>query len=157
LRCTLGALSKFVCISSTLCATLCSVLEDVRTSNTMSTGFSIIMQRIDLGVAWKGQVDLRLLLAEDSISQPMSSLSHLPSFSLSFLTSSWTEHWFFFVFGYHYNQGKWGLRFRIKAHSDLMALTLEISSRFFIGLTDSSHSHDKMKFLVSSTFFFTLY
>jgi len=31
----------------------------------MSTGFSTILQPIDLDIAWKGQVDL--LLAEDSI------------------------------------------------------------------------------------------
>lgn len=41
-----------------------------------------------------------------------------PAFSLLFFV----EH--------HCDQGKWGLRFRIKAYSDLMAITFEISSRF---------------------------
>lgn len=134
---------------------LCHVLEDdMRTSNTMSTGFSTIMQSIDLDVACKGQVDLKLFLAEDSIPAVFSLASSLFLFVLS--CRGWTEPRLFLVFGYHYDQGKWGLRFRIKAHSGLMAITLEISSRSSIGSTDSSHPHDKMKFLVSSAFFFTL-
>lgn len=106
---------------------LCHVLEDdMRTSNTMSTGFSTIMQSIDLGVACKGQVDLKLLLAEDSIPAVFSLASSLFLFVLS--CRGWTEPRLFLVFGYHYDQGKWGLRFRIKAHSGLMEITLEISS-----------------------------
>lgn len=99
----------------------------------------LIMQSIDLGVAWKGQVDSRLLLAEDSIS---AGVFFLTSFLFLFVLSchrGWTEPWFFLVFGYHCDQGKWGQRFRIKAHSGLMAITLEISSRSSIGSTDSSH------------------
>lgn len=150
-------LSRFVCISPALYTTPCEhwvVEDDMQTSNTMSTGFSAIMQSIDLGVAWKGQVNLRLLLAEDSIPAEVFSLA--PSLFLFVLTClhGWTEPWLFLVFGCHYNQGKWGLQFRIKAHSGLMAITLEISSRSSIGSTDSSHPHDKMKFLVSFYLFY---
>lgn len=89
LRCKHGAsLLRFVCISPALCTMPYerSALEDVRPSDTMSTGFSTIMQPIDLDVSWKGQVDLKLLLAEDSISIGVFSLSLPPSFFLSFLT-----------------------------------------------------------------------
>lgn len=109
--------SRFVCISPALCtrAREHRVLEGgVRTSNTMSTGFSAIMQPIDLGVSWKGQVDLKLLLAEDSIlNRDFFSRSFLTSLCL-FLSRGWTEFWLFLIFGYHYEQGKWGPRFRIK-------------------------------------------
>ncbi|EZA58815.1 hypothetical protein DMN91_009093 [Ooceraea biroi] len=56
----------------------------------------------------------------------------------------------FLVFEYHYDQGKWGLRFRIKAHSGLIAIIFEISSHSSIGSADSNHSHNKMKFLIVS-------
>ncbi|XP_029667411.1 endocuticle structural glycoprotein SgAbd-8-like [Formica exsecta] len=52
----------------------------------------------------------------------------------------------FLVFEYHYDQGKWGLRFCIKAHSGLMAITLDISSRRI----SRFETFDKMKFLVVS-------
>jgi len=68
------------------------------------------------------------LLAEDS--------NHAsPSFSFLPLNTVGQNPSFFLVFSCIIaNQGKWGLRFRIKAHSDLMNITLS-SSRFSIGST----------------------
>lgn len=64
-------------------------------------------------------------LVEDSIP-----LLYLPSFSVLPLgTTGWNTGWLFLFFDHRCDQGKWGLRFRIKAHSGPIAITLEISSR----------------------------
>lgn len=89
--------------------------DDVWTSNTMSTGFSAIMQSIDLSVAWKGQIDSRLLLAEDSI--PVWVFSLIPPLFLFVLSDrrGWTEPSLFLVFWLPLWPGKVGST-RIKAH-----------------------------------------
>lgn len=75
----------------------------------MSTGFSTIMQPIDLGIAWKGQVDLNLLLAEDSILTGVFSLIPSLFFFVFSCRHGYIESWLFLVFGFlHYDQGKWG-------------------------------------------------
>jgi len=120
----------------------------------MSTGFSTILQPIDLDIAWKGQVDL--LLAEDSILAGVFSLISSLFFFILSCRHGYIEPWLFLVSGFLHYKESGDLRFRIKTHSDLIAITLEISSRSSIGSTNSSNPHDKMKFLVSSAFFFTL-
>lgn len=80
-------------------------------------------------------------------------LSNYLSLPLSYLLR-WSagRNWCFFLLFHGYDQGKWGLRFRIKAHSVLIATKFDISFHS-IGSADSKKRQNE----ISREFFSFVY